>query len=314
MSDPTEPVIIASFAAAAGAFLVASVSRNFGRNEPVREEIPDPAADITPYVHPVAPPPLPGEMVDTSMPGSSMPGKVPTWFFRPMDLAGIGIIVAFYMFLVVASLRMVGDGHAELDPGALISTIGFQFISAGIVSAAVIPRVRASEWLGLRWSRWPTVFLIAPACVVGMWFFFYCLQVSGYVGWLESLGVDGVQDTVKVLQQSTDPLTLWLMAGAAVVAAPLCEEVVFRGYLYGAAKRFAGPWVAGFFSALVFASVHGSLVALLPLFVFGCLLVYVYEKTGSIWAPIAIHFCFNGATVLVQMAIRSGILPTDSSL
>ncbi len=329
MSDPTEPVIIASFAAAAGVFLVAAASRSFGRDESVSQPIEETAADISPYVHPVGPPPIPGEIAEssfadsstpgtsmpgTSMPSISMPGKVPTWFFGPLDLAGIGIIVAFYMILVVASLRMVGDGKATLDPGALISTIGFQFISAGIVSAAVLPRVRASEWLGLRWNRWPMVFLIAPACVVGMWIFFYSLQVSGYVQWLESFGVDAVQDTVKVLQESTDPLLLWLMAGAAVVAAPLCEEIVFRGYLYGAAKRFAGPWAAGFFSALVFASVHGSLVALLPLFAFGCLLAFVYEKTGSIWAPIAIHFCFNGATVAVQMAIRSGILPTDSGL
>lgn len=243
-----------------------------------------------------------------------MPGKVPTWFFRPVDLVGIGIIVTFYMAMIIASLRMVGDDAAELDPGALITTIGFQFISAGIVSAAVIPRVRASEWLGLRWSRWPMVFLIAPACVVGMWIFFYSLQASGYVQWLESLGVDGMQDTVKLLQESTDPLTLWLMAAAAVIAAPLCEEIVFRGYLYGAAKRFTGPWVAGFFSALVFSSVHGSLVALLPLFVFGCLLAYVYEKTGSIWAPIAIHFCFNGATVLVQMAARFYEIPVEPGL
>ncbi len=309
MSDPTEPAIIASFAAAVGAFLIAAATRNLGRGEPVHRKIQDPAADISAYLPPVMPPPVPTEFSATPM-----QDKVPTWFFRPMDLAGIGIVVTFYLVLIVASLRMVGDGQAKLDPGALISTIGFQFITAGIVCAAVIPRVRASEWLGLRWTRWPMVFLIAPACVVGMWFFFYSLQVSGFVGWLESLGVDGVQDSVKVLQESNDPLTLWLMAAAAVIAAPLCEEIVFRGYLYGAAKRFTGPWVAGFFSALVFSSVHGSLVALLPLFVFGCLLAYVYEKTGSIWAPIAIHFCFNGATVLVQMAIRSGILPTNSSL
>jgi membrane protease YdiL (CAAX protease family) len=309
MSDPTEFAIIASFAAAAGAFLVAAASRSFGRDEPIHQSIQEPTADISPYVPPAAASPFAEESRE-----NEMPGKVPTWFFRPFDLLGIGVIVMFYMVLVIASLRMIGDGDAKLDPGALITTIGFQFISAGIVCAAVIPRVRATEWLGLKWCRWPMVFFIAPGCVVAMWLFFYSLQISGYVQWLESLGVDGMQDTVKLLQESTDPLTLWLMAAAAVVAAPLCEEIVFRGYLYGAAKRFTGPWVAGFFSALVFSAVHGSLVALLPLFVFGCLLAYVYEKTGSIWAPIAIHFCFNGATVLVQMAARFYDLPVEPGL
>lgn len=309
MSDPTPPVIIASFAAAVGIFLVAAARRKFAPQEPQIEECPTQSADISPYIASVTPPPFPEE---TSV--TAHPGKVPTWFFLPLDLFGIAMVVATYFVLIVASLGMVSDGEAKLDPSALITTIGFQFISAGIVSALIIPRVRATEWLGLRWQKWPMVFLIAPACVVGMWIFFYSLQASGYVSWMESLGVDGVQDTVKLLQQSTDPLTLSLMAVAAVIAAPLCEEIVFRGYLYGAAKHFAGPWVAGIFSALVFASVHGSLVALLPLFVFGCLLAYVYEKTGSIWAPIAIHFCFNGATVLAQLASRFIELPTDSGL
>jgi membrane protease YdiL (CAAX protease family) len=77
-------------------------------------------------------------------------------------------------------------------------------------------------------------------------------------------------------------------------------------------KRFAGPWVAGVCSALVFAAAHGSLSALLPLFIFGLVLVVIYEKTGSLWAPIAVHFCFNGATVLVQLAVRFLDIPLES--
>jgi membrane protease YdiL (CAAX protease family) len=178
----------------------------------------------------------------------------------------------------------------------------------------VITRVRPAEWLGLKWRKWPWVFVIAPVAVISMWLFFGGLQVSGFMKWMESLGVDSVQDTVKLLQDATDPLTLGLMAGAAVLAAPICEEIVFRGYLYPAAKKFTGPWVACFFSALVFAAAHGSLAALLPLFLFGCVLVFIYEKTGSIWAPMAVHFCFNGATVLIQLAVRFYHLPVDTNL
>ena len=65
---------------------------------------------------------------------------------------------------------------------------------------------------------------------------------------------------------------------------------------------------------MVFAAAHGSLAALLPLFIFGCVLVFIYEKTGSIWAPIAVHFCFNGATVALQLAIRYFDLPVDPNL
>ena len=144
-----------------------------------------------------------------------------------------------------------------------------------------------------------------------MWSFVGGLQASGFMQWIESLGVETVQDTVKILQNSNDPVILGLMAFAAVIAAPFCEEIVFRGYLYSATKRFAGPWAAAVCSALVFAAAHGSIAALLPLFVFGCVLVFIYEKTGSLWAPIAVHFCFNGATVAIQMAARFYHLPLD---
>jgi hypothetical protein len=126
---------------------------------------------------------------------------------------------------------------------------------------------------------------------------------------MESLGVETVQDTVMLLQKSEDPLVLGLMAFAAVVAAPLCEEIVFRGYFYPVLKRFAGVWPAALCSALVFASAHGNLTAMLPLLIFGILLVWIYEKTGSLWAPIAVHFCFNGATVMVQLAARYYEIP-----
>jgi membrane protease YdiL (CAAX protease family) len=43
------------------------------------------------------------------------------------------------------------------------------------------------------------------------------------------------------------------------------------------------------------------------------LLVRVYEKTGSLWAPIAVHFCFNSATVIVQIAARHFNIPLDSA-
>ena len=257
--------------------------------------------DESPYVAPLSeslPPPLPV-------------GRVPVWFYRPFDLLGIGFIFTAFSGLVISSLQPGQDAEVSLDPATLLASIGFQFALAGIVTAFVIRRIRLVDWLGLKWPGWRWIFLIAPATVLGMWLFFGTLQASGFMRWIESLGVEAVQDTVKILQESEDPRIHGLMIFAAVIAAPFCEEIVFRGYLYAAAKRFAGPWAAGISSALIFAAAHGSLAALLPLFVFGGVLAFIYERTGSLWAPIGIHFCFNGATVLIQMAARFYDLPLD---
>lgn len=304
MSDPTESVITASFCTALGLFVVVAVARRLTQKTQVPDE-PGFATDCEDYPY------LPPTSQDTIAPHL---GKVPTWFYRPLDLLGIGFIFALFFQLVITMVRVSSKSEVTLNVQGLIVSMGFQFLIAGIVMAIVIPRVRATEWLGLKWTNWPWVFIIAPSAVVIMWIFFGGLQLSGFMKWIESMGVESVQDTVKLLQESTNPLMIGLMAAAAVIAAPVCEEIVFRGYLYPASKKFVGPWVAGLCSALVFAAAHGNMAALLPLFIFGCLLVFVYEKTGSIWAPMAVHFCFNGATVLIQLAVRYYQIPLDKHL
>ncbi|MEY3895408.1 MAG: hypothetical protein RLZZ214_927 [Verrucomicrobiota bacterium] len=308
MSDPTELVITATFCMAFGIFAITATVRK------LLEKRALPASDLdcgtedtlfdagSPYQTPRTPepPPIPS-------------GWVPTWFYRPLDLLGAGFVFVLFFSLALATARAAGKDDAVLDPGGLLASIAFQFIIAGIVTFFVSNRIRPTEWLGLKWRKWPRVFLIAPAAVVFMWVLFGGLQALGFMEWVESLGVETVQDTVKLLQESSDPLILGLMGFAAVVAAPLCEEIVFRGYLYPVAKKFSGPWVAGICSAMVFAAAHGSLAALLPLFIFGCVLVFLYEKTGSIWAPVAVHCCFNGATVITQVIVRHYHLPLDVS-
>lgn len=231
-----------------------------------------------------------------------------TWYYRRLDLIGIGIIFLLFFLLALAGFGAAAETEARITPEVLIVSIGVQFLFAGIATACMVRRVNPIAWLGLRWPGWPWLLLIAPLTVLAMWTLFAGLQFSGYMEWMERLGVEQVQDTVKLLQTTKDPFVLALMAFAAVVAAPLCEEVVFRGYLYPVAKRFTGPWIAAACSALVFSAAHGSLMALLPLFIFGLVLVLLYEKTGSLWAPVAVHFTFNGATVAVQMVLRlSGV-------
>jgi membrane protease YdiL (CAAX protease family) len=238
-------------------------------------------------------------------------GKVPSWFYHPLDLIGAAFVLLVFGGLVLTSLGTPTPSTTALNPGTLCANIAFQFIFAGVMTSLVFWRISVVTWLGLRWPNWHWILLIAPCTVFSMWTLFGLLQYFGYMKWMESLGAETVQDTVKLLQESKDPLVIGLMALAAVVAAPICEEIIFRGYFYPVLKRFAGAWPAAICSAMVFSAAHGNLTALLPLFIFGGLLVWIYEKTGSIWAPIAVHFCFNGATVIMQLAARYYNLPMD---
>jgi len=314
MSDPTAPVLISAFSVALVLFVVAAIVQWVRRrkDEPLAgEALPTPPAEevASSLSQPPPIPPLyggpylaPGSVLPPAAPEDSST-SVPTWPYRKLDFFWMAGIFGIFALMSVLNTQVDAD-KVTFTPSVLLGSIAFHATLTIITLSVILFRISPVTWLGLRWKQWPWIFLIAPATVVGMWIIFGGLQAVGYMKWMESLGVESTQDSVKLLQTATDPMVLILMAVAAVLVAPISEEIVFRGYLYPAAKKFAGTWMAAICSGLVFAAAHGSLAALLPLFIFGVVLALLYEKTGSIWTPMAVHFCFNGATVAMQFLIR----------
>lgn len=274
MSDPTNPAL-------AVCFLITLVTGVFFLLRKRSAQSADP----------VAPPILPS-------------GRVQTWFYKPIDLLGPAVIFLIFFALFIMGVAAGDIDASDYTPSVMVFNIGFQFMIAGAAVTMALIRTTADSWLGLRWREWPWVFLIAPASVAAMWLIFYGLDFVGYSKLMESLGVETVQDTIQIFRDSNDPLIISLMVIAAVVVAPLCEELVFRGYFYPILKRFSGIAPAAICSSLFFAVVHSNLAVILPLFILSLLLIWVYEKTGSIWAPISIHLCFNLASVSVQLLLR----------
>lgn len=228
-------------------------------------------------------------------------GKVSTWFYQPGDLLGV-----FLIYLVLSSMFLLSTTAPPLDPsritaGALFAGIGFHLILTAVVMASVLRRCTLNQWLGLRWSGWPWLLLIGPGTVIAMGLINLVILKSGYMEWVKALDMETVQEPVAILRESKDPLVVALMVMAATVVAPLWEEIVFRGHLYPILKKFGGFWTGALCSSLFFSAVHNNVAALLPLFILGLLMVWLYELTGSIWTPIAMHFCFNATAVAVLM-------------
>ena len=66
-----------------------------------------------------------------------------------------------------------------------------------------------------------------------------------------------------------------LMGFAAVIAAPLTEELLFRGLFYGVCKRFTDSWFAALMTSLLFATVHLHVASFVPLFTLSLILIAV---------------------------------------
>lgn len=83
-----------------------------------------------------------------------------------------------------------------------------------------------------------------------------------------------------------------------VVAAPLTEEVFFRGFLFAGLRRGLPFALAAAISAGIWGLFHftgaDTWGVVLQLSVFGVILAWLYERTGSIWPPISMHL-FNNA-------------------
>lgn len=240
-------------------------------------------------------------------------GKVPVGFYRGYDLVGALLVFSIYSTLAILTLHAPKGLRDEITVSTLITNIGFQLFLALVVSIFALQHAKIVEWLGLKWRGWRHGLWIAPTAVGLVWAVVSGLEAAGYFRWMESMGIEPLQDAVAILQHSDDPRIIGLMIVTAVIVAPICEEIVFRGYVYPVLKRFSGAVPAAFLSALIFGAAHGNLAILLPLSLLGILLVWIYEKTGSIWAPIAVHFCFNAATVALQLAARAHFIPLPDS-
>lgn len=97
-------------------------------------------------------------------------------------------------------------------------------------------------------------------------------------------------------------LALVLTFISLVVLPPLAEEIMVRGFLYSSLKKAMRILPAAIVTSLIFASAHlpeggaaGPLyIAAIDTFVLSLMLIYLREKTGSLWASITLHAIKNG--------------------
>lgn len=122
--------------------------------------------------------------------------------------------------------------------------------------------------------------------------------------WLNGGGLDHVQQSVRLLEKSQSVPVVAQLAVAAVLVAPVVEEMFFRGLLYGTLKRHVRPAFAMAAVGVLFGLVHPPVAAQIPMCIFGALLCYIYEKTGRLVVPIAIHLLFNLYSIGLIMSMR----------
>ncbi len=118
-------------------------------------------------------------------------------------------------------------------------------------------------------------------------------------------GNGGANPLYGLILESNDPLAKVFFFVTAAIAAPLFEEIIFRGFLLASLTRYLPVWAAIVTSSLIFALAHLSLAEVLPLMTLALVLGYVYSRSRNLLAPMLVHCLWNSAT-LVSLFLLGG--------
>ncbi|MDB5163543.1 MAG: hypothetical protein JWS12_160 [Candidatus Saccharibacteria bacterium] len=105
---------------------------------------------------------------------------------------------------------------------------------------------------------------------------------------------------------------LILVFMSLVILPPLVEEIVTRGFLYQGLKKGMPKIWAVILTSILFASAHlqfGSgapllWVAAVDTFTLSLVLIYLFERTGSLWASITLHMLKNTIAFLALFVFK----------
>lgn len=221
---------------------------------------------------------------------------------------------AVALVLAVAGLTMVASRVLRAMPASglnptmtslviLVTFVTLYSLELGIVwLVARRAGVSFAESVGLqRVPRLGMWLALAGATSLGL-----RLVATGYAGFMLSMhwllpGWDS--NPAKYFPQGA--LGSAVLVFIIVLAAPLVEEVIFRGVLLPSlASRFGMPWGIAV-TVVVFAAMHLNPFSFAPILLVGWALAMLFLRSRSLWVSVACHSAFNGIGIVALLFLRA---------
>ncbi len=225
-------------------------------------------------------------------------------------ISGRLLLTLFLVFTGLYLLNSLAYGmlfsSIEVEPHTLFFQMLFFQVPALLILFGVLRlrKIDDRECLGL--ARGKTLRMLGLSALLYLaalpllWFYSLLYQI-----FLEQLGHSFyMQDVTQVFLA---PMSWQVRAGvifAAVIAAPVFEEIVFRGVLFPWLVRRTGFWPGVVIVSALFAAMHMHLPSLFPLALLSTMFCVAYARTRSLWVPIGMHACFNGVTIVLLTLMK----------
>jgi uncharacterized protein len=238
---------------------------------------------------------------------------LPAWVFTCFMLAQVVVLV------IVTILRELGVAFSGVNTSVLetvaAATIYLLCFALIVCVPWFVKRYRTTRAdVGLtRLPTWMDIGLAPAGFIIYLLASGLCMIIVAQLvpGFNASEPQDiGFQDLSKQYEFILAFLTL-------VIIAPIAEEAIFRGYLYGKLRRSVPIWAAIVATSVLFGLLHmkwdGGLVAGinvgLDVFVLSIIMCGLREVTGSIWAGVLLHMMKNGLAFYL-LFINTSLLST----
>lgn len=253
-------------------------------------------------------------MTDVDLPASSGgnpivagDGRREPWKFWGSCLwTGLAILVwVAVQFLVIVALLLWFDVGSDLS-NPEVEAFASHAMVVSLVSIAAVPAELAVIWLAVRWKRWDFAGYLALVwprgrdVLLGLLCIAVLLPLIDLSSYL--VGQPIVPDFVRNLYLTArDSNTIWLSAIALVIAAPLAEELVFRGFMFrGLAASRVGVLGAVLIPSAIWAMMHiqYSSFYLMHIFIIGLLLGWLRWRSGSTTLTLFLHAIINLTSLL----------------
>ena len=211
----------------------------------------------------------------------------------------LAVLVAAFAFDVGRVSEGAGDGAApEFSLGWLLLLQVPMWI--GLVGTPLLARGRGLRWREqMGWRMRPRDVPVGAVVGLVMQFVLLPLLYVPILRLFDDLDVEG--PARDLTEQAGGPLEIAALVFMTVVAAPLTEEVFFRGLLQGALRDRLGPVRAVAIASCAFAVVHFQAVQFPALLVVGLVHGLLVLATGRLGPAIWSHAVFNAATVTVLL-------------
>lgn len=243
-----------------------------------------------------------GDKIDISLSRAEKP------LWNVSDILRVVIVFVFfgYVFAFIqsfASSKFPVLGNINFR---MISDTAFMNIAGvGVIFYFVLRKYSQSlAALGLSRVSVPRAFFTAIGAYAAITPIFVGIMVATFF-LVRALNYEPpVQPIVEVFMEEKNIGVLWVSTLFAAIFGPIAEEIFFRGFMYPALKKKWGMAVSILVTSVIFSLLHTHIVGFLPIMALGILLAYIYEKTGSLLVPVAIHMIHNVGMVVMVLLVR----------